>query len=295
MDKAADRARHRPGRAALPQRDGEGSIAPTGQVVDSAAPVAELLRRLQAMPLPPRAGRRRDLRAAARRRREHHARRGRRRGVGYAVAYKNVGFSEGFDDYSTARVRLEVTGGEPVVTVHTAAAEVGQGLVTVEQQIAAPSSASTGWSSRRRTPAVGSRRVHVGVAADLRHRRRGAARRAVRVRDRAVLACVPGGATATVWPPDIADLAALLGDDASRRRSSGGTGRPRPVDPETGQGNAHVQYAFAAHRAVVDVDVELGLVKVVEMACTQDVGKAINPQAVSARSTAAARRAWAWR
>ena len=53
-----------------------------------------------------------------------------------------------------------------------------------------------------------------------------------------------------------------------------------PIDPETGQGDAHVQYAFAAHRAVVDVDVELGLVKVVELACTQDVGKAINPQAV---------------
>ena len=35
-----------------------------------------------------------------------------------------------------------------------------------------------------------------------------------------------------------------------------------------------------AHRAVVDVDVELGLVKVVELACAQDVGKAINPQAV---------------
>jgi CO/xanthine dehydrogenase Mo-binding subunit len=46
-----------------------------------------------------------------------------------------VAFSEGFDDYSTARVRLEVVGGEPTVTVHTAAAEVGQGLVTVEQQI----------------------------------------------------------------------------------------------------------------------------------------------------------------
>ncbi len=55
--------------------------------------------------------------------------------IGYAVGYKNVGFSEGFDDYSTARVRLEVVGGEPVVTVHTAAAEVGQGLVTIEQQI----------------------------------------------------------------------------------------------------------------------------------------------------------------
>jgi CO/xanthine dehydrogenase Mo-binding subunit len=59
--------------------------------------------------------------------------------------------------------------------------------------------------------------------------------------------------------------------------------RHRPtyrVDPETGQGFAHVQYAFAAHRAVVDVDTELGLVKVVELACAQDVGKAINPDGV---------------
>jgi CO/xanthine dehydrogenase Mo-binding subunit len=46
------------------------------------------------------------------------------------------------------------------------------------------------------------------------------------------------------------------------------------------QGFAHVQYAFAAHRAVVDVDTELGLVKVVDLACAQDVGKAINPDAV---------------
>jgi len=41
-----------------------------------------------------------------------------------------------------------------------------------------------------------------------------------------------------------------------------------------------VQYAFAAHRAVVDVDTELGLVRVVELACAQDVGQAMNPQAV---------------
>ena len=53
-----------------------------------------------------------------------------------------------------------------------------------------------------------------------------------------------------------------------------------PLDPETGQGEAHLQYAFAAHRAVVDVDTELGLVKVVEIATAQDVGKALNPQAV---------------
>ena len=59
-----------------------------------------------------------------------------RRGVGYGVGIKNICFSEGFDDYSTARVRVELLGGEPHVLVHTAAAEVGQGLVTVQAQIA---------------------------------------------------------------------------------------------------------------------------------------------------------------
>ncbi|WP_037348412.1 molybdopterin cofactor-binding domain-containing protein, partial [Sciscionella sediminilitoris] len=54
-----------------------------------------------------------------------------------------------------------------------------------------------------------------------------------------------------------------------------------PLDPETGQGDAHVQYAFAAHRAIVDVDTELGLIKVIALDCAQDVGKAINPQAIT--------------
>jgi CO/xanthine dehydrogenase Mo-binding subunit len=52
-----------------------------------------------------------------------------------------------------------------------------------------------------------------------------------------------------------------------------------PLD-ENGQGDADVQFAFSAHRAVVDADAELGLVRVVELATAQDVGKAMNPQAV---------------
>ena len=52
------------------------------------------------------------------------------------MGIKNICFSEGFDDYSTARVTLEIVAGAPVATVHTAAAEVGQGLVTLHQQIA---------------------------------------------------------------------------------------------------------------------------------------------------------------
>ena len=53
-----------------------------------------------------------------------------------------------------------------------------------------------------------------------------------------------------------------------------------PLDPETGQADAHVAFAFAAHRAVCDVDVDLGLVRVVEIATTQDVGRAMNPLSV---------------
>jgi CO/xanthine dehydrogenase Mo-binding subunit len=120
-----------------------GSAAPTGQVIDAPAPVAELLERIQAMPLPPEAepsaiagGTAPDLRTVPGGVGNTTHGEGIVRGIGYAVGYKNVGFSEGFDDYSTARVRLEVVAGEPVVSVHTAAAEVGQGLVTIEQQIA---------------------------------------------------------------------------------------------------------------------------------------------------------------
>ena len=44
---------------------------------------------------------------------------------------------------------------------------------------------------------------------------------------------------------------------------------------ENGQGDAHVSFAVSAHRAVVDVDTGLGLIRVVEMATSQDVGRVV--------------------
>jgi CO/xanthine dehydrogenase Mo-binding subunit len=55
------------------------------------------------------------------------------------------------------------------------------------------------------------------------------------------------------------------------------------VDPETGQIRelpAHVAFACAAMKVVAEVDVELGLTRVVWIGTAQDVGKAVNPQAV---------------
>jgi CO/xanthine dehydrogenase Mo-binding subunit len=78
----------------------------------------------------------------------------------------------------------------------------------------------------------------------------------------------------------LASLADILGTEALEETVVWRHRPTSPVDPETGQGFAHVQYAFAAHRAVVDVDTELGLIKVVQLDCAQDVGKAMNPDAV---------------
>ena len=57
-----------------------------------------------------------------------------------------------------------------------------------------------------------------------------------------------------------------------------------PLDPETGQvagERAHVALATCAMRVVAEVDVELGLTRVVWIGAAQDVGKALNPQSVT--------------
>jgi xanthine dehydrogenase D subunit len=271
-----------------------GSRMVTGQVVEGPAPVAELLQRVRDVPMPPAlttdtidltempGGVSNTTHGEAV-----------RRGVGYAVGFKNIGYSEGFNDYSTARVKLSVVGGRPRAEVHTASAEVGQGLVTVQAQIAGTelgvsdvvvldadtrvgsagsSSASrqtyiTGGAVKAACEAV-RERVFGLVQSEL---GRGDAKAGLRLEHDAV---VSGDGSLVVL------LATLLGEEAIEETREF---RPRAttrLDPETGQANAHLQYAFAAHRAVVDVDTELGLVRVVELATAQDVGKAINPQAV---------------
>jgi xanthine dehydrogenase D subunit len=268
-----------------------GSRLPTGQEVEGAAPVAELLRRLQAMPLPerPPPGSL-DLRWLPGGVSNVTHGEGVRRGVGYAAGFKNVGYSEGFDDYSTAKVRLSVVAGEPRVEVHTAAAEVGQGLVTVQAQIArtelgiervvilpadtqvgsaGSSSASrqtwmTGGAVRAACEAVRSRVLELAAA------KLGRPSASLSLRDGEVVAADD---------PRL-PLADLLAGEVVEETREYHHRETQALDPETGQGEAHVAFAFAAHRAVVDVDTELGLVKVVEIATVQDVGKAINPQAV---------------
>ncbi|MEV5827865.1 xanthine dehydrogenase subunit D [Spirillospora sp. NPDC052242] len=269
----------------------QGSTIATGQVIDSPAPLADMLTRLEGMPMPAAADTS-DIRNLPGGASQTTHGEGVVRGVGYGVGIKNICFSEGADDLSTARVRLEVIGGEATALVHTAAAEVGQGLVTIQAQIArtelgigkvtiAPADirvgdAGSSSASRQsymsggavKTACEAVRAELLALAAD-RYGRAGTAD-----------LTVAGGKIVSRADGVLGTVEDALGDaviDETREYHH----RPTvPMDPVTGQGASHTQLAICVHRAVVDVDVELGLVKVVELAAVQDVGRILNRQSL---------------
>jgi CO/xanthine dehydrogenase Mo-binding subunit len=237
---------------------GPGGVLPTGQRITGSFPVAEVIRRCAAIPVPepeelPRDPIRLPGGAGNVTRGE-----GVRRGVGFAVGFKNICFSEGFDDSAAARVQLAEDGS---ALVHCAAAEVGQGVEQVILQVAreelgtddvalAPrttatvGSAGSSSASRMTWMAAGAVRDACRAAIEERERRGGAAVDVERVYRH---------------PPTT------------------------PLDPVTGQitgERAHVAFACAAMRVAVEVDVELGLTRVVWIGTAQDVGRALNPLAV---------------
>jgi xanthine dehydrogenase D subunit len=255
----------------------------TGQVVDSVAPVAQCIRETASIPLPPDMGDEPDVldlpggsgRTADRR----HI----KRGVGWGVSIKNLMYSEGFDDYSTARCRID----DGVVTLKFATAEVGQGFVALAQQIARTvlgvddvlldtidtQVGSAGSSSASRQTWMSGGAVDAACRAA-----RDALLDAVAVEHGLVRSRL------TIDGTDIVDSDGTFRVDVSQAARGKRIDETREYHhqetedlDENGQGNCHVAFAFVAHRAVVDVDTELGLVKVVQVATAQDVGRVLNP------------------
>ena len=81
-----------------------GSVLPTGQVLEAQRRCASARRCRD--PRRRRSRRRPRCDRLSRRRRQRRSRRALRRGVGFAVGYKNVAYSEGFDDAAEATVTL---------------------------------------------------------------------------------------------------------------------------------------------------------------------------------------------
>ncbi|MEY2554571.1 MAG: hypothetical protein QOC57_2431 [Ilumatobacteraceae bacterium] len=265
-----------------------GDTLITGQVIENVAPVAECIRRAAALPLPdvPVGGLDDDpldlpggagLTADT-----SHI----RRGIGWGVAIKNLMYSEGFDDYATARCTLA----DGVASLKFATAEVGQGFVVLAQQIARTvlgvddvvlepidtSIGSAGSTSASRQTWMSGGAVD-GACRLVRERlfERVGEQNGV---DPLQLAIDGSDVVDTMGTLRVPVAVATSGIELIETFEH--HHRPTEELDENGQGNCHTAFAFVAHRAVVDVDPELGLVKVVQVATAQDVGVALNPLSV---------------
>ena len=235
-----------------------GDSLPTGQPVTGSLPTREVIRRAAALPLPgaealPRDPLRLPGGAGNTTRGE-----GVRRGVGFALGFKNICYSEGFDDFCTARVVLRADGS---AVVHSAAAEVGQGVTGVILQVARTELGTDDVSlAPSATASVGS----AGSASASR------------------MTWMAAGAVRDACRAALEEREKQRGEEVDVERVYRHP-RTTPLDPETGQitgERAHVALAVAAMRVVVEVDVELGLTRVVWVGTAQDVGRAVNPLAV---------------
>ncbi len=201
-----------------------------------------------------------------------------RRGVGYALGLKNLAFSEAFDDYADARVVLTSAG----VEVHTAAIEVGQGLITVCQQIARTvlgvEQVAVNWDDTSQIGSAGS------TSASRQTQMTGGAVHAAAVGLlEKILASHDGDELTNEGVRRADELIATMAEvcaEGSIENSVRFRHPPTEEPDEFGQGAVHAGFAVAAHRAVVDVDPDLGLVRVLQVDTAQDVGKALNPGAV---------------
>jgi CO/xanthine dehydrogenase Mo-binding subunit len=260
----------------------------TGQVIENVAPVARCIRETAALPLPdvPIGGFDGDAMrlpgGAGLTADVGHV----RRGIGWGVSIKNLMYSDGFDDYSTARCRLA----DGVVTLKFATAEVGQGFTMLAGQIARDilgvddvllepidtTVGSAGSTSASRQTWMSGGAVKLACEA-------------VRSSLFAAVAAAHGvdAAALSIDGRDVVDAVGVLRipvADASAGAAFEATREfhhQKTVELDAdGQGDCHTAFAFVAHRAVVDVDPELGLVKVVQIATAQDVGRALNPLSV---------------
>lgn len=182
-----------------------------------------------------------------------------RHGLGLACAHKNVGFSYGYPENCTIGIDLYGESEIERAVIHHGASEVGMGAHTVITQMAAD--------------ALGLPMEKIElVSSDT-----------AQVKD-------SGSVSAS-------RMTFFIGNaikEGAEKALAMWAGEERPVhleytywphkttapDPETGQCDPNVAYAYTAQAAEVAVDMETGQVKIEKIYCAIDVGKAINPQQV---------------
>ncbi len=181
-----------------------------------------------------------------------------RRGIGIAAGIKNVGYSFGFPEQSTATVELIGTARIERAVVRIGAADVGQGAHLILRQIAAE------------TLALPLTAVAI-------------------VSDDSALTPNAGSASASrltlmggraVYDAALAARAAFERGDAPEATVQYRPPATTPLDPETGAGTPNYCYGYSAQAVEVEVDVTTGVTRVTKIISVHDVGRAINRQQV---------------
>ncbi|SDC01271.1 xanthine dehydrogenase family protein molybdopterin-binding subunit [Streptomyces prasinopilosus] len=290
MDKLAKKLGLDPAELRLRNVMATGDVMPTGQTVTCPAPVAELLEAVRDHPLPPLPKDTPEDEWLLPGGPEGAGEPGAvRRGVGYGLGMVHMLGGEGADEVSTATVKVQ----DGVATVLCAAVETGQGFTTLARQIVQE---ILGVDEVRVAPVdtdqpaagAGSRGRHTWVSGGAVER----AAKMVRTQLLQPLAHKFGMSTELLQITDgrITSYDGVLSTpvaEALEGKELWATAqcRPHPTEPldGSGQGDAYVGMSFCAIRAVVDVDIEIGSVRVVELAVAQDVGRVLNPAQLAAR------------
>ncbi len=193
-----------------------------------------------------------------------------RRGIGVACAYKNVGYSLGFDDKSKAIVELTLdqSGQVARALVKIGASEVGQGVLTALAQIAAE------------TLGIDVRRVRLAYVdtAEVPDAGSSSASRHVYMSGNAVMRAAQ--LAKEKWEATLKAESGETHVEAEYLYRGRAARATTPFDPETGECEPHISYSYGTQIAEVEVDLETGAVKVLKMYAATDVGKVINPAMV---------------
>lgn len=180
----------------------------------------------------------------------------RRRGIGIACGYKNVGYSFGAPEHCWAGIELRGSTQIEEVILRHAGAEVGQGSHTAMMQMAAEAvgvpfdrvrimAADTAFTQSSGSVSASRMTFMSGNAI------RGAAEKALEA-----------------WK---AEDRPAIGEFMYRPP------RTTPYDPHTGRSEPNFAYGYAAQVVDLEVDIETGQVFVHRVIAANDVGRAINP------------------
>ncbi len=181
------------------------------------------------------------------------------RGFGMAAAFKNVGFSFGAPEQCMATVALHGAQEIERAVVYHAGADCGQGAHTVMAQMAAEAlglplaqielvvsdtalTGDSGSASASRLTFMAGNSIRGACALALQK---------WQAEER------PAVATYQYRPP-----------------------RTTPYDPQTGRAEPNFAYGYVAEAVALEVDCETGHIRLLDVICADDVGKAVNPQQV---------------